>query len=329
MFWLELLGYVLLLVAAISSSVSMNFQKLAQYSTLYHDPRSRKKKRQTPLTSIVFCRPLFVIALFLSFAASTLDFIALTWLPPATVGLFGCIAIGVNLIVTRIILSEKPKPREWYSIGMVTIGSLMAITAKVNSESEYTPAQLLDRTSSCVYITLNWILFIIAAVALEYAKVPKWMHQFGYPFIGGALGAQNVCMGKYIAYAVSNITQYGHLTTRVDVFVATIFLCVSSVIVHIIWLNRGLEKHDAYVCVIVYQTAWFLFTTLAGIIVYDNMATLSLLSQLAFFAGCGLAAYGVWNISIVHNTPESNVKEEETGGLDPEEPEDLSTRNED
>ena len=85
MFWLELLGYVLLLVAAISSSVSMNFQKLAQHATLYHDPRTRKRPRDTPLTTSVFCRPMFIIALFLSFAASTLDFIALTWLPPATV----------------------------------------------------------------------------------------------------------------------------------------------------------------------------------------------------------------------------------------------------
>lgn len=304
MFWLEILGYVLLLVAAISSSVSMNFQKLAQHATNYHDPRTRQRRREVPLTSLVFFRPMFIIALFLSFAASTLDFIALTWLPPATVGLFGCIAIGVNLIVTRIILSEKPRPQEWYSIGMVTMGSLMAITAKVNSESDFTPAQLLDRTSSCVYIVLNWVLFILAAVVLEYAKVPTWVHQFGYPFIGGALGAQNVCMGKYIAFAVSNVAQYGHLTTRVDVLVATIFLCVSSVIVHIVWLNKGLEKHDAYVCVIVYQTAWFLFTTLAGIVVYDNMAALSALAQITFFAGCALAAYGVWNISVVHNSVE-------------------------
>ena len=309
MFWLELLGYVLLLVAAISSSVSMNFQKLAQHATLYHDPRTRKRPRDTPLTTSVFCRPMFIIALFLSFAASTLDFIALTWLPPATVGLFGCIAIGVNLIVTRIILSEKPKAREWYSIGMVTIGSVMAITAKVNSESEFSPAQLLERPISCIYITLNWVVFILIAVTLEYAKVPDWIHQFGYPFIGGALGAQNVCMGKYIAFAVSNITQYGHLTTRVDVLIATIMLCISSVVVHIVWLNRGLEKHDAYVCVIVYQTAWFLFTTMAGIVVYDNMATLSFIAQVAFFAGCGLAAYGVWNISVVHNSKEDSIQD--------------------
>ena len=30
-----------------------------------------------------------IVAIFLSAAASTLDFLALTWLPPATIGVFG------------------------------------------------------------------------------------------------------------------------------------------------------------------------------------------------------------------------------------------------
>lgn len=302
----ELLGYSFLLAATIASSVSMNFQKLAQHETHYHDPRTRVRKRSSALTSSVFCRPLFIVALCLSFAAATLDFLALTWLPPATVGIFGCIAIGVNLIVTKIILFETPRKREWYSIGAILVGSVMAILVKVDNEPFETPAQLIDRTSSCVYITLQWIVFISASIVFDHVTMPKWIEQLGFPFIAGAIGSQNVCMGKYIAYAASSAIQHDHLVVRIDVLVSTVLLCTASIVLHVVWLNRGLEKYDAYVCVIVYQTSWFLFTTLSGIVVYDNMARLGTFSQFVFTLGCGLAIYGVWNISVIH----SRIEEE-------------------
>lgn len=297
----ELLGYSFLFAATIASSVSMNFQKLAQHETHFHDPRKRARKRSVPLTSTVFCRPLFILALCLSFAAATLDFLALTWLPPATVGIFGCIAIGVNLLVTKIILFETPHREEWYSIGMILVGSLMAILVKVDNEPDETPPQLIERTSSCVYITLQWVVFITASQIMEHMKMPEWIEQLGFPFIAGAIGSQNVCMGKYIAYSVSNAVQHGHLLGRTDVLISTLALCTASIVLHVVWLNRGLEKHDAYICVIVYQTSWFLFTTLSGIVVYDNMAMLGTLSQFIFTLGCGLAIYGVWNISVIHS----------------------------
>jgi len=297
----ELLGYSFLLAATIASSVSMNFQKLAQHETHYHDPRTRARKRSSTLSSSVFCRPLFIVALCLSFAAATLDFLALTWLPPATVGIFGCIAIGVNLIVTKIILFETPRKREWYSIGAILIGSIMAILVKVDNEPLETPAQLIGRTSSCVYIAMQWIVFISASIVFDHVAMPTWIEQFGFPFIAGAIGSQNVCMGKYIAYAASSALQHGHLMVRIDVLVSTVLLCAASIMLHVVWLNRGLEKYDAYVCVIVYQTSWFLFTTLSGIVVYDNMARLGTLSQFVFTVGCGLAIYGVWNISVIHS----------------------------
>ena len=110
MFVVQLVGYVLLLVASISSSVSMNFQKLAQHELNWKDPRTRKNRRTKPLET-VFTRPLFILAIFLSIAASTLDFLALTWLPPSTVGVFGSSSIIINLLVTRVILFEQTQKR--------------------------------------------------------------------------------------------------------------------------------------------------------------------------------------------------------------------------
>jgi hypothetical protein len=305
MFLLQVVGYLFLLVASISSSVSMNFQKLAANEIVFEDPRTKQKKRATPLNTPVYVRPLFVVAIFLSAAASTLDFLALTWLPPATIGVFGSMSIIINLAVTRVILFEKPNPKEWVPIAYVVIGCMLAISMTPEDTSNMTPPQLLERPQSCIYIVANWVIFISCSLVLKHVNMPDWLEKIGYPFIGGALGAQNVCMGKYMAYAVSTI-QDGHFTVRTDVFIATLLLCVASVVVHIIWLNKGLEKYDAYYCIIVYQTAWFMFTTLSGIVVYDNIAYLDTFSSIVFAIGVATAGYGVQRISKIHGTATQN-----------------------
>lgn len=304
MLLLQIVGYLFLFIASISSSVSMNFQKLAANQTDYYDPRTKQRKRRVRLKSAVYCRPLFVIAIILSAAASTLDFLALTWLPPATIGVFGSMSIIINLAVTRIILFEKPKPKEWVPIAYVIIGCMMSISVTPEDSANRTPPQLIERPISSAYIIVNWILFISAALALTHLTLPDWIQRIGFPFIGGALGAQNVCMGKYMAFAVSTI-QDGQLTVRADVFASTILLCIASVLIHIVWLNKGLEKYDAYYCIIVYQTAWFIFTTLSGIIVYDNIAQLDTFATLVFVLGVVTAAYGVRRISILHDSTQN------------------------
>ena len=65
MFLTQFIGYMFLIVASISSSVSMNFQKLAHYELEYIDPRTRLQKRATPVKTSIFLRPLFIIAIFL------------------------------------------------------------------------------------------------------------------------------------------------------------------------------------------------------------------------------------------------------------------------
>jgi len=217
-----------------------------------------------------------------------------------TVGIFGAVSIIVNLLVSKVILFEQPDSKEWTAIACVICGCILAISSKLSLNYEMPPPQLLERPSSCVYIVANWVIFLLCSVALDNMTLKPVIHRFGFPFIGGALGAQNVCMGKYIAWAVAEWTEAGRLTVRVDVLFSVVALCIASIIIHIIWLNKGLAKHDAYYCIIVYQSSWFLFTTLSGIIVYDNMAQLTVLSQLCFLSGCLLAMFGVFKISLVH-----------------------------
>lgn len=302
MFVAQLFGFSLLFIASVSSSISMNFQKLAQHQTLYEDPRSRHKKRAQKLKTPLCLRPLFVIALVLSAAASILDFFALAWLPTAVIGVFGSMSIIINLGVTRIILFEKPSKKEWIAILYVIIGCMISITSVGENVSESTPAELIQRPISCVFIIFNWVIFIICSVVLEFVTITPNISKLGYPFIGGALGAQNVCMGKYIAYAIVSAYETGYLTVMMGNLIAAILLCIASVVVHIYWLNKGLEKQDAYYCIIVYQSAWFIFTTISGIVVYDNMNNVIWSGWLLFTGGIFTTIYGVYLISTLHKT---------------------------
>jgi hypothetical protein len=49
--------------------------------------------------------------------------------------------------------------------------------------------------------------------------------------------------------SVSTITE-GQLTVRADNFCAAVLLRFASILLHAFWLNKGLEKYDAYFCII-------------------------------------------------------------------------------
>lgn len=296
---LQMLGYVFLLIASIASSISMNFQKLAANQTRYKDPRTKLQLRERELTTPLYCRPLFIVAIFMSCAASTLDFLALTWLPASTIGVFGSLSIVINLAVTRVILFESPKPKEWVPIAYIIIGCMLAIsTTPDESQHTKTPPELIERPISIAYIILNWVVWQLCAYIFQ-----RYPIQGGYPFIAGALGAQNVCMGKYIAYAFA--AYQDGLPVRIDNFVCVLLLCVASILVHIAWLNKGFAVEDAYFCIIVYQTAWFIFTTLSGIVVYDNISQLDTFSQCLFGIGVVTAAVGVFKVKKLHTSTQT------------------------
>jgi len=295
------IGFFLLVCAAVSSSLSMNFQKLAQNQTKYYDPRECKHKRKIELISNVCLLPLFLVALVLSATASVLDFVALAFLPTSVVGVFSTLAIVINLIVTRVVLFEKPKEKEFYPIFFIFLGCLISIISTSENVSELTPAQLLDRWKSGFFIVINWIVFITVSVILEYSKfLPKWLQQVGFPVIAGGLGAQNVCMGKYIAFAVTEMIEHSRLTVRADNLIAAICLCVASIAVHVAWLNKGLKILKAYYCILIYQSTWCLFTILSGIVVYDNNKFLSAEKWVFFVVGVTTSIFGVVTLAQTH-----------------------------
>jgi hypothetical protein len=295
-------GFLLLALAAVSSSLSMNFQKIAQSQTNFKDPRHCKQKRKIPLTSTVCLRPLFLVAIILSISASILDFVALAFLPTSVVGIFATLSIVINLFVTRIVLFESPKKSEMIPIIFIFLGCTIALVSSANGEiSEKTPPELLGRFTSAFFIVISWVVFISISIILDHYKyLPKWVQQVGWPVIAGGLGAALPVFGKYIAFAVTGVIENGSLPVRTDNLIAATALCIASIVVHVVWLNKGLKRFHAYYCILIYQSTWCLCTIINGIVVYDNNIMLPTDKWLFFITGVGAAIFGVVALAKTH-----------------------------
>ena len=107
----------------------MNFQKIAQQQTHWHDPRARQNPRETPLTTWVYLRPYFLVAMCLSACGALCDFLALVWVSPTTVGLMGCVSVLVNRCVSAVLLYESISRYEFALFVVVFVGCCVAIAS--------------------------------------------------------------------------------------------------------------------------------------------------------------------------------------------------------
>ena len=302
----NLLGYLLLFLANVSSSVSMNFQKLAQHQTLYYDPRKCTQLRDVPLKSYVCCRPLFVISLCLSATASIIDFVVLGWLSPATVGVFGCFSIVVNLCVSQKILYETLCWKEKKAVILILIGCLIAMISKIDHYITDPIPYLMQQTQSLVYISFTWLSCLLIFFILWWGelniirKVSPKLHRFLYPVIAGIIGSQVVCTGKYLSYVVQQSVIQNVFPVKIEVFICITVMCVLSIILHVFWLNKALALYDASYCIMLYQVTWFISTVIMGFVVFAEKQSTWAITW--FFMGCSIALSGVWFLSELRQT---------------------------
>ena len=100
-------GSFLVIVASTASSISFNFQKLAHRETNWEDPRTQTKLRKVPLQTPLYCRNYMILGFLLTVAATVCDAIALFFIGATMIGVVGCTAIPINVVVSRWLLKEE------------------------------------------------------------------------------------------------------------------------------------------------------------------------------------------------------------------------------
>jgi magnesium transporter len=287
-------GIFLVFIASTSSSVGMNFQKLAHRQTLYEDPRTCNKVRRKPRKDYVMLRPFMLLGLTMSVCAMICDAIALLFIGTTTIGILGTMSIPINVFVSRFLLFEQIKTSEKWYILVITLGCVACLFTAQTHE----PLETFERFAqkeTAIFIICMWclagLLFImchlIDRVGFQLASLSV---------ISGIMGSQFVTMGKYLLDMTWLLANKMPLPPTLQI-VGVSCLAVMALVLQIIFLNKSLEKFNATHAVAIFQCTWCVMNVAQGIIIFGDMASASTVDYVIFLLGFGTTLFGVIALS--------------------------------
>ena len=290
----QVAGIGLIFIASTCSSIGMNFQKLAHRQGEYHDPRTMQKPRNKTLDSYVYCRPYMILGFILTTAAVICDSIALFFIGTTMIGVLGCMAIPINVFVSRYILFEQIKKTEKCYILIITIGCLAClITAKSHEPIE--TFIRFSKVETAIYITCIWIFaFFLYTLTLFINK--NDFQLIVLSVISGIMGAQFVSMGKYlldITWLINNNIQIPPTLQIIGVSL----LAIIALPLQIMFLNKSLEKFNATHSIAIFQCTWCILNVTQGIIIFGDMQSASTVEYVIFIMGFVMTCLGIIGLS--------------------------------
>ena len=295
----QLFGVVLVSIASTSSSVGMNFQKLAHRQTEYEDPRTMDVLRINKLTSSVYFRPYMIIGFVLSIAAVVCDALALMFVGTTTIGILGCMSIPINVFVSKYLLYEDIKNKAKIYIATITIGCILCLI----TTHPHNPMETFirfARVDTAVFIASMW-LFAGACAIVGWASDQKLL---AYGILSGTMGSQFVTMGKYLI-DITYLLQYNLPLPPTLQIIGVVSLFIFSLPLQIIFLNKSLEKFNATHSVAIFQCTWCVLNVVLGIVIFGDMEHAELYQILIFVSGFCMTMVGIVGLSrqIEYNPP--------------------------
>ena len=295
----QLAGVVLVSIASTSSSVGMNFQKLAHRQTEYEDPRTMDIMRINKLTSNVYFRPYMIIGFVLSIAAVICDALALMFVGTTTIGILGCMSIPINVLVSKYLLYEDIKNKAKIYIATITLGCILCLfTTRPHNPIE--TFVRFARIDTAVFIASMWA-FAGACAIVGWASDQKLL---AYGILSGTMGSQFVTMGKYLL-DMSYLINHGLSLPPILQIIGVVSLFILSLPLQIIFLNKSLEKFNATHSVAIFQCTWCVLNVVLGIVIFGDMEHAELYQILIFVTGFVMTMIGIVGLSrqIEYNPP--------------------------
>ncbi len=290
----QVAGITLIFIASTCSSIGMNFQKLAHRQTEYHDPRLMQKPRNQPLNSNVYFRPYMLLGFILTAAAVVCDSIALFFIGTTMIGVLGCMAIPINVFVSRYILFEEIKKTEKIYILIITFGCLAClITAKSHEPIE--TFVRFAKWETAVFITCIWLFaFKLYIITMFVSK--QYFQLIVLSVISGIMGAQFVSMGKYLLDIIWLLNNNFQLPPTLQIIGVSV-LTILALPLQIIFLNKSLEKFNATHSIAIFQCTWCILNVTQGIIIFGDMQSATTIEYVIFIFGFIITCMGIIGLS--------------------------------
>jgi hypothetical protein len=235
-----------------------------------------------------------VLGFVLSVAAVVCDALALLFIGTTTIGVLGCMAIPINVFVSRFLLYEEIKSNEKIYIAVITLG---CVTSLVTTQP-HEPIETFIRFSkpeTAVYITGVWLFSAILVVA-SYLSEKREAQLLSLGVVSGIMGSQFVSMGKYLLDLTWLIRNDMVLPPRLQI-IGVIFILSVSLPLQIITLNKSLEKFNATHSVAIFQCTWCVLNVVQGMVIFGDMENATAVQTVVFFFGFVLTCAGIVGLS--------------------------------
>ncbi|RLN46213.1 hypothetical protein BBJ29_004721 [Phytophthora kernoviae] len=283
-------GVILSIVGSIGTNMGVNLQKFSFM-------REAKHRCSTEKRSYVR-QPLWVIGFLLVVGGSTLDFVALGFLPQSLATPVGGSTMVANVAFASLFLKEKFTRSDAIGTALVLTGIIVVAMFAEKESACYTVHELVALYREplfAVYATLIGL----ACIALyllsrkmervlkekgksspEYKRFSK-LHPVSYPALSGLFGAQSVLFAKSMAELIKTTFEGDNQFVTFGAYAITFSMLV-CVFLQIHWLAHGLQHFDAVFIVPVFQCFFISISIFGGGVYFKEFAHMTPLALAMF-----------------------------------------------
>lgn len=243
------------------------------------------------------------------------DFGALAFGAQSIVAPLGSWTLVANMVIAPAFLGEKISKRDLASTLVIVAGCTISVATAAHDEelftidqlySLYTTIRFAGYATTILSIVLLMLLCIryVERLRARYGKLSKqynkWyrFHRFSYPCVSGILGAQSVLFAKTVVELVTISSSGGpFLLSQWKTYPILLGLTL-SITSQIYYMQLGLARFDALICVPVFSCFWIFVSVCGGGIFYGEFSEFSTLQAVLFPVGVLLCCGGVYVLSL-------------------------------
>jgi hypothetical protein len=265
------------------------------------------------------CVSVWAAGFVLQILGASLDMVALGYGDQSLVAPIGALALVANIGFARCLHKEELSCLDGLFMFVILVGCVVCTVSAGKHSCPSTRADIWQRF-------VSWELFWGYAIAItavmvvlgtlqgvaerlekkfgrgskEYGRLAK-IHRVGYPIMGGVIGAQGVLLGNAGVTCVTEmVSGAGGPWAGWEIFLFVFFagVCLTFVMLQVVFLNKGLQRWDAMLEVPVMQSTWIVFCILGGGVFFEEFLSFKLWQYFVFplgacitLAGVGLLAY--------------------------------------
>jgi len=314
------MGIGLNCVGSVMAASALVIQKTTHMADAELDEKDR-----TPM----YCRPKWYIGVCLLALSGMMEAWSLAFTSLAIVAPLSGLTVVFNTILAVIILKEKTDRREITAMALIVIGIGATCAFGPREGQDYNHSQLENMWKGCqfnddnkgpkpdgndiayyandcqfyviaVYFSGVLVIWSVSAYGIWFMEHWPRLNALSYASLASNIGSQQQLFLK-CAVELLYATFDGNNQTSFAQFYIYWILVICMCVCQILFLNKGLSRHNAVSYVPLYQSMLVVYSTTAGGIFFDEFGKFDVLQAIMFAVGITLVSIGLLMFTMQNN----------------------------